>query len=100
MTKTNKKSPDKVGCFLKAATYVMFIQTSEKEGIKTFGEKYIADIFKYYKQLDHRAMPEKPGSGHVDPDKITKNENKSALEAVNLIKAKSDGIKKECKCAN
>ena len=36
-------------------------------------------------------MSIKPVFGHDDPDKITKNENKSALEAVNIIKEKIYG---------
>ena len=38
--------------------------------------------------------------GHVDPDKLTKNENESALKAINRIKDQIDGIIKERTCEN
>ena len=49
-------------------------------------------MFKEFKQLDHGSMPGKPISGHVDPDNLTKKENKAALESVNRIKKKRYGI--------
>ena len=45
-------------------------------------------MFKEFRQLDHGAMPDKAVFGHIDPDKLTKNEKRVAFEAVNIIREK------------
>lgn len=41
------------------ATDVMFTQMSVKTGIKRFGEKAVAAMFKEFKQLNDSTIPEK-----------------------------------------
>ena len=51
-------------------------------------------------QLDGGVMPGKPVITQIDPDTLTVEEKKNALNAVNSIKLKRDGRVKICSCAN
>ena len=57
-------------------------------------------MYKYFNQLDKGAMPNKPVVLTQDPTKLTKTENREALEAVNLIKENRTGIIKGRTSAN
>jgi hypothetical protein len=73
---------------------------SAKEGIKRFGEKAIAALFKEYKQLDEGAMKGKPVLAPINPDTLSYEQRKQALYAVNLIKEKRCGKIKGRTCAD
>ena len=60
-------------------------QMSAKAGIKKFGAKAITAMLNEYKQLNIGPVPGKPVFGCIDPSKITNDEKRRALEAVNLI---------------
>ena len=61
---------------------------SAKAGIKKFGAKVTTAMLNEYKQLNIGPVPGKPVFGCIDPSKITNDEKRRALEAVNLIKKK------------
>ena len=82
------------------ATKVMFTQMSAKEGIKKFGERAIAALFKEYNQLDKGAREGKPVLAPIDPDTLTTTQKRQALYAVNLIKEKRCGKIKGRTCAD
>jgi hypothetical protein len=84
-------------CFAQVARYS---QMTAKTGIKHFGERAIAAMFKEFKQLNEGAVPGKPVFGKQDATELTYEEKKRALEAVNLIKEKRSGIIKGRTCAN
>jgi hypothetical protein len=84
-------------CFAQVARYS---QMSAKAGIKEFGERAVAAMFKEFKQLNEGAVPGKPVFGKQDPNELTFEDKKRALEAVNLIKEKRSGIIKGRTCAN
>ena len=65
---------------------VIFTQMSAKCGIRKHGEKAIAAIFKELNQLDKGAKEGNPVVIPLDPYKLTTQEKREALEAVNLIK--------------
>ena len=75
-------------------------QMSAKAGIKKFGDKAIAAMLSEYKQLNTGAMPGKPVFGTINPNTLTREEKRRALEAVNLIKKKRCGKIKGRTCAN
>jgi hypothetical protein len=84
-------------CFAQVARYS---QMSAKAGIKQFGERAVAAMFKEFKQLNEGAVPGKPVFGKQDANELTIEEKKRALEAVNLIKEKRSGVIKGRTCAN
>ena len=57
-----------------------------KRGIKLYGEKAIAVMFKEYKQLDDLNV-----LSHVNPESMTAAQKHKFLRAVNLIKIKRYG---------
>ena len=65
------------------------------EGIKRFKEKAVAAMFKEYKQLDDMQVVVR-----VAYDKLTDEQKRNALNAVNLIKEKRCGKIKGSTCAN
>ena len=79
---------------------VIFTQMSAKCGIRKHGEKAIAAIFKELNQLDKGAKEGNPVVIPLDPYKLTTQEKREALEAVNLIKEKRCGKLKGRTCAN
>ena len=85
---------------MKNMIHVILTQMSAYAGIKKHGEAAIAAIFKELKQLDSGPMKGKPVVTPMNPDLLTKEEKAQALEAVNLIKEKRDGMLKGRTCAN
>jgi len=77
------------------ATNVMFTQMSATKGIKMFKEHVVAAMLKEYTQLD-----DMNAVGSLDPDKLTPEQKRRALPAVNLIKEKLNGIIKGRTCAD
>ena len=77
--------------FVNVAANYLFTQTTDhaqmsaKAGIKKFGAKAITAMLNEYKQLNIGLVPGKPVFGCIDPSKITNDEKRRALEAVNLI---------------
>ena len=74
---------------------ICFNQMSATRGIKLYGEKAIAAMFKEYKQLDDLEV-----LGRINPDNLTLEQKRKALRAVNLIKIKRCGKVKGRTCAN
>jgi hypothetical protein len=69
------------------AVDVMFAQMTANKGIKLFGEKAVAAIFKEYNQLNDMMV-----FGRIDPDELASRQHKrDALRAVNLINEKRCG---------
>ena len=61
------------------ATEIMFTQIHAKKGIAKFGGKAIAALFKEFKQLNDKAILGCPVVVPIDPTKLSKHKNKSAL---------------------
>ena len=74
---------------------ICFNQMTAKKGIKFFGEKAIAAMFKEYKQLDDLTV-----LGRLNPEMVTLEQKRMALRAINLIKEKRCGMIKGRTCAN
>ena len=53
-------------------------------------------MFKEFKQLDAGGMPGKPVVGKLDPDFLSFEETKRALEAVNLVMEKRNDTIQKC----
>ena len=51
-----------------------------------YGEKATAAMFKELKQLEHGPMPGKRVLCAIDPDSMSTEDKKKALNAINLIK--------------
>jgi hypothetical protein len=100
MVKENYDINQDMDSYMSLATKVMFTQMNAKKGIKRFGERAIAAMFKEYKQMDEGPMPGKPVFGVCDSTKLSWEEKRQALEAVNLIKEKRCGKIKGRTCAN
>ena len=83
-----------------AAVDVMFTQMSAKKGMKLFGERAVAAMFKEFAQMDKGAVDGKPVFAPQDYKLMTTEEKLKTLEAVNLIKEKRDGSIKGRSCAN
>lgn len=95
-----RKMDERNGTYKNIANNVIFNQMTAKRGMKLFGERAVAAMFKEYKQLNEGAVPGKPVLGPIDPDTLTPADRQQALEAVNLIKEKRDGKIKGRTCAN
>ena len=80
--------------------HVLLTQMSAYKGIKKHGQVAIAALFKELKQLDRGVLEGNPVVVPQNPDVLTPEEKKRALEAVNLIKEKRDGDIKGRTCAN
>jgi len=70
-------------------------QMSMKKGIKKFGEDAIQAVLAEYAQLDNKEVFE-----GVDPDSLSFEQKKEALELITLIKLKRCGKVKGRACAN
>jgi len=68
---------------------------SAGKGIKLYGAKAIAAMFKEYKQLEAFKV-----LGRIHPDSLSHDQKRRALRAVNLIKLKRCGKMKGCTCAD
>jgi hypothetical protein len=77
------------------AVGVCFNQMTASKGIKLYGAKAVAAMFKEYKQLDDLEV-----LGRLNPDSLTHDHKHNALRAVNLIKIKRDGKVKGRACAD
>ena len=78
----------------------MFTQISANRGIKLFGERALAAIFKELKQLNDGVLPGNPVIVPIDIESLTDKDKRKSLEAVNLIKVKKCGMIKGRTCAN
>ena len=74
---------------------VCFNQMTANKGIKLFGEKAIAAMFKEYKQLNDLSV-----LGRLDPTTLSSEQKKKSLRAINLIKEKRCGKIKGRTCAD
>ena len=83
--KDNYNVHEDVYTYLSLSQKVIFTQMNAKKGVKIFGERAIADIFKEYKHVDDGLMPSKPVVAHFYPDGLTPLDKKKIVEAVNLI---------------
>ena len=88
--------------FLQRAIKALFLtaQMNARKGIKLFKEKGIAAMIKEFTQLDQGAFPGKPVVEPLYADSLTEKEIKMAMEAVNILKEKRNGIIKGRTCAN
>ena len=79
-----------------------FAQMHASKGVKEFGMRAIAAIFKELTQLDSGAVPGKNQRVciPIDPDTLTKEDMEQALGAVNLIEKKRNGDIKARTCGN
>ena len=78
---------------------LIFTQMTVKEGIKHFVEVTIAEMIKYFKQLDKGAAPGKPVVIPTDPEPLT-GYLKKVLDALNLMKVERDVRVKGISCTN
>jgi KUP system potassium uptake protein len=85
VTQKQEEQPSMDECH-RIAVNVMFAQMSAAKGIKLFGERAVAAMFKEYNQLHDMSV-----FGKVDPDTLTHEQKKKALRAINLIKEKRCG---------
>ena len=63
----------------------------DADGIKKFGDATIAALLKEFKQLHEGSVPGKPVVSPINPEALTTQEKRNALNAVTLIKQKHDG---------
>ena len=73
-------------------------QMSAKKGFRELGERAIVAMMRELMQLDQGAMCGKPVVAEINPDILTVEEKKKALDAVNLIELKRDGRVKARSC--
>ena len=85
---------------MQSAVNVMFIQMQANVGFKLFKEKAISYMVKELKQLEYSPMPGKQVFTAIDPDTLSLEQKKRALNAINLIKQKRDGLIKGRTCAD
>ena len=85
---------------MKMATKAIFTQMQATTGFKIYGERAIAAMFKELKQLEHGPMPGKRVLRALDPDLMSMEDKRKALNAINLIKEKRDGTIKGRTCAD
>jgi hypothetical protein len=76
------------------AVDIMFTQMTATKGIKLFGERAVAVMFKEYTQMNVMVF------GCIDPNKLTSQHKREAQRAVNLIKEKRCGRLKGRACAD
>jgi hypothetical protein len=74
---------------------ICFNQMTASKGIKLFGERAVAAMFKEYKQLDDLTV-----LGRLTPESLTPEQKRTALRAINLIKEKRCGKLKGRTCAD
>ena len=63
-----EKEMNSIDNYYSKACDVMFTQMNAKKGIKLFGERAIAAMFKEFKQMDQGPMPGKPVFAPIDYD--------------------------------
>ena len=96
----NKEQDAETEDYMQTAMRVCFTQMSAKQGFKQVGEEAVAAMIKEYKQLNDGPMPGKPVVEAIDTSKLSKEDLKKALDAVNLIKLKRCGKVKGRSCLN
>ena len=74
---------------------VVLNQMTATKGLKMFGERAVAAMFKEYKQLDDMKV-----LGKINPESLSANDKRQALRAINLIKEKRCGKIKGRTCAD
>jgi len=74
---------------------IIFTQMTANKGIKEFGERAVAAIYKEYKQMQDLQV-----LGNTNYDLLSNDQKRRALRAVNLIKLKRTGTVKGRMCAN
>ena len=77
------------------AVNALFNQMIETKGLKMFGERVVAAMFKEYKQLDDTKV-----FGRAKRADLTTSNKRRALKAINLIKQKRCGNIKGRTCAD
>ena len=77
------------------AVGLCFNQMTASKGIKLYGAKAVAAMFKEYKQLDDLKV-----LGRLNPESLQPEQKRKALRAVNLIKLKRCGTMKGRTCAD
>ena len=70
------------------AKHVMFTQMQEKRGIEKIGERAVSALVKEFKQLNEGVIPGKTVICPVDPNTLTRDKKRKALNTVTLIKEK------------
>ena len=88
--------------FFQRAVKALFLtaQMNARKGIKLFKERGVAAMIKEFVRLDQGAFPGKPVVEPINADSLTKDELNMAMEAVNILKEKRNGIIKGRTCAN
>ena len=76
-----------------------YIKISAKKEIKVFRERAIADVFKEFKKLHEGSTPGNLVVVSINPDDLTYEEKRRALEEENMIKGKRNGMTGRS-CAN
>ena len=89
-----------IGISYETVLHVIFTQILAQSGIKMFGEKAVAAMFKELKQLNDGVSPGKPVIVPIPFELLCDEDKKGALEAVNLIAQKRCGRIKGKPCAN
>mgnify|MGYP000939170828 CR=1 FL=1 len=75
-------------------------QISAYKGFKEYGEKAVAAMMKELIQLDRGAVENKPVIKPISYDKLSDEDKRKALDAVNIVELKRDGRLKGRSCAN
>ena len=70
------------------------------KGFKEFGERAVAVMLNKLKQLEYGVVPGKPVVTGIDPESLSEEDKRKALDAVNMIELKRDGGLKVRSCAN
>ena len=70
------------------------------KGIDVHGEDAIAALFKEFKQLNNGAVEGKPVIQPINPNDITAEERKRALDVIMVIKENRDNTLKGRACAD
>ena len=89
-----------IGRAYEKAVGVMFTQMSANRGIKIFGKRAVAAIFKELKQLNDGVLPGNPVIVPINIESLTDEDKRKSLKAVNLIKVKRCSKIKGRTCAN
>jgi hypothetical protein len=85
----------KAGLLYSTAVRLCFNQMTASKGIKLYGAKAVAAMFKEYKQLDDFKV-----LGRLNPESLQHDQKRKALRAVNLIKLKHCTKMKGRTCAD
>ena len=84
----------------KVQSLVLSLQMTASKGIKLYGEVAVSAMIKEFKQLINRLFPGKPVVEAIELKDLTEKDRKTALDTINLIKIKKNGVVKGRTCAN